>query len=54
MSRALFFLNAVIWLALGIMILSHIDRILITVFLPEIAEDVAGVWQAWAMRQGSN
>ena len=46
--------DILLWLAIALMILSHIDRILITAFLPEMAEDVAGLWQAWAIRQGAN
>jgi CDP-diacylglycerol--glycerol-3-phosphate 3-phosphatidyltransferase len=45
--------DILLWLAIGLMILSHLDRILITVFLPEIAEDIPGAWQAWAMRQNA-
>jgi uncharacterized membrane protein len=46
--------DVLLWLAIIIMILSHIDRILIATFLPGSAEDVSGVWQAWAMRQDAN
>jgi CDP-diacylglycerol--glycerol-3-phosphate 3-phosphatidyltransferase len=45
--------DILLWLAILAAILSHIDRILIAYFLPESAEDVAGAWQAWDMRQNA-
>jgi len=39
-------------LAIGIGVISHIDRILITLILPKWAHDIPSAYHAWLMRQG--
>lgn len=42
-----------LWGAIIITLISHLDRIAITLLLPHWQPDVAGVWQAWTMRRES-
>lgn len=39
-----------LWIAIIVTLISHLDRIVITVILPRWQQDVAGVWQAREIR----